>query len=350
MRWGRFAVLGLAIASVCLCAPVAALGAPPLKWSNPVALDTSGLQSISCPSTSLCVAGDRSGQVQVTNPTLTPVSWVENPVSGAGVLSAMDCPSINLCVAGDQKGLLYTATDLHVLESVVDICRSREGRCSPASSGIRGRSCRRASRRSRARRSRCASPRCSLTSTSRSRTAFRAAPTRPAAPPRGASTTASARGSRLKRPLALRCTLCVLADQSGSIVWNTSPTGEHWNVVQVDKLNAITGISCPSKSLCVGVDFFGNVIWSTRPTHSGWKRALRVDGFNAFTGISCPTTSFCVAVDVHGSIFTSTRPTGGKSAWHKDRNFGRALHVSCPTRALCVAVDRGGRFVIGRKP
>ena len=145
-------------------------------------------------------------------------------------------------------------------------------------------------------------------------------------------------------------TLCVLADQSGSIVWNTSPTGEHWNVVQVDKLNAITGISCPSKSLCVGVDFFGNVIWSTRPTHSGWKRALRVDGFNAFTGISCPTTSFCVAVDVHGSIFTSTRPTGGKSAWHKDRNFGRALHVSCPTRTLCVAVDRGGRFVIGRKP
>ena len=331
-------------------APVAALGAAPLRWSAPMTVDTSGLQSISCASASLCAAGDRAGSVQVsTDPSDSTPTWTATHIDGTTVLSAMACPSSTLCVAGDQAGLVFTSTNPAGPTPTWTMAQPGGPRFSgfvhhPGQTlppGVQAVTC--------ASVSLCVA---AVFPDFNESIAYGIASTTNPAGGTADWSLYDGFGSGLTFEAAScpSVTLCVLADQSGSIAWNSHPTGEHWNVIKVDKLNAITGISCPTTSLCVGVDFFGNVIWSTRPTHSGWKRALRVDGYNAFTGISCPTASLCVAVDVHGSIFTSTRPTGGKSAWHKDRNFGRALHVSCPSRSLCVAVDRAGRVVIGTRP
>ncbi len=86
-------------------------------WTT-VNLGTSDLTGVSCPSTSLCVAVDSTGQViYSTNPTGTATAWtfstVDPVVSGAAtnVINAIACPSTALCVAVDDQGNVITSTN-----------------------------------------------------------------------------------------------------------------------------------------------------------------------------------------------------------------------------------------------
>jgi hypothetical protein len=341
------AVVVLALLS-CGVLPTAALGAGALKWSKPQKFDAVGVQSISCSSTNLCVAGDRAGVIQVLSvPGAPGPSWIAGPI-GAGVLGAMACPSDNLCLAGDHKGLVWWSdgpgasspawSSAQPGGSMFSGLARHPGQKLPP--GVQAIAC--------ASVSLCVA---AVFPDFNDSIAYGIATT---TNPDGGTAAwhlfdGFGSGLTFESASCPAVSLCVLGDQSGSIVWNSNPTGPNWNVVKVDKLNAITALSCPSKSLCVGVDFFGNVIWSATPTRPGWKRALRVDAFNVFTTLSCPSRSLCVAGDVRGNIFVSTRPAGGKSTWRKAASFGRALHISCPTASLCVAVDAGGRFSIGKR-
>jgi hypothetical protein len=62
--------------------------------------DANSIDAISCPSTTLCVAGDFSGNVlTTTDPTGPAPGWTVTPVEPNGSVGTMDCPSVHLCVA-----------------------------------------------------------------------------------------------------------------------------------------------------------------------------------------------------------------------------------------------------------
>jgi hypothetical protein len=79
------------------------------------------LYGVSCPSVKLCVAVDTSGDVvSSTNPTGGASAWVTTanadpePPNGnpdADSLDAVSCPTATLCVAGDFSGNILTTTD-----------------------------------------------------------------------------------------------------------------------------------------------------------------------------------------------------------------------------------------------
>jgi hypothetical protein len=71
------------------------------------------LESISCPSTRLCVAGtDFQGVVVSTHPAAGPSAWrYQQVVSGDHqIFDAVSCPTTSLCVAGDDEGEIGIST------------------------------------------------------------------------------------------------------------------------------------------------------------------------------------------------------------------------------------------------
>ena len=88
--------------------------ATPTVTSDPNPIDTSSAPSaVACPSTTLCVVGDDSGNVLVSsdpenaNPTFSSPHAVDPNKD----ITALSCPSASLCVAGDEDGLAAMTTD-----------------------------------------------------------------------------------------------------------------------------------------------------------------------------------------------------------------------------------------------
>jgi hypothetical protein len=66
---------------------------------------TANLEAIDCPSRSLCVATDSTGDVLVsTNPGAPQPRWQRTHVDGRGTIAAISCPSNSLCIAVDTRG------------------------------------------------------------------------------------------------------------------------------------------------------------------------------------------------------------------------------------------------------
>ncbi len=111
------AALLLAITVITVSTAPPARAAP--SWTAPVLIDPASpatLNAISCPSTSLCVGVDGSGDlVSSSNPTGGAGAWTTTDIDGAGggltSLSAVSCPSSSFCAAVDDQGdVLWTAS------------------------------------------------------------------------------------------------------------------------------------------------------------------------------------------------------------------------------------------------
>ena len=261
--------------------------AEPLSWTVSLVDGEYGMVSVSCPSESLCVAGDSAGNVVTsTNPTGGVGAWTvtnvnTNPEKLGLAIFGMSCASASLCVGGDHSG--------NVLAS--------------------------------------------------------ANPTGGAAAWSVAHVSPS--GGEADSVTEVSCpsvSLCVAIDLGGNVITSTNPTGGAgaWSAAQVDNPgNLLIGISCPSVSLCVAVDSVGNVLTSTNPTGgaAAWTKTL-VPGTYDGNGISCPSVSLCVFTDGNGNVVTSTNPTGGAGAWTVTNVYGDSLYgISCASVSFCVAVD-----------
>ncbi len=381
-RFAHGVFVAALLAGLCV-SPASANVASRWSWEHPVLVDPSShLTTIACPSTSLCVAADRSGNIVTsTDPAGGAATWsvahvdnnteecYETTVCSATV-QAISCPSTSFCAAMDTAGYVFTSTD-------------------------------------------------------------------PAAGAAGWSSTKIAGGLS-----ALSCpsiSLCVAVDYSGDAVSSTSPTmgAGAWHKATIDSgpcpasvchsvgkgppERQLDAISCPSVSLCVAGDWDGDVVTSTDPTGVGSAWSVAYVDRNAESGltgldpqaaigeVSCPSVSFCAASDPTGEVLTSQDPTGGASAWRLSRATPRVLGapepasmhslvcpsmsfcaglrsalstnselsssevaltnnplngaewtrvvidrvgslnaISCPTSSLCVAVDGAGNVVVGR--
>lgn len=78
-------------------------------WNSTFAGGAGSVNGVSCPTTSLCVAVDDSGDVVTsTNPTGAASAWIVSNVDGSNRESGVSCTGSDLCVAVDSHGDVLT--------------------------------------------------------------------------------------------------------------------------------------------------------------------------------------------------------------------------------------------------
>jgi hypothetical protein len=362
--------------------------ASPVSWASPVSIDDqppfaypTEVSGVACPSTGLCVAVDKVGDVlSTTDPTGATTAWSSvrvaehftavacpstelcvavgrdviatstDPTGGAGAWSfvrmprellAVSCASASLCVATDEYGGIWTSTDPAGgagAWSETPVARDEL-------SGIS-----------------CPSTKLCVAVDREGGFVTSTDPTGGA----DAWTTTPMAGNRLIRSVSCATEdLCVAADNYGEVVTSTDPTGGAggWSatpVIGAQKNNAlIERVSCTSWGLCVAMA--GNeVLTSTDPTggSGAWSSAsletVSVEGGHvSIDGASCPAASLCVLVDGGSEIITSAEPAGGAGAWTITPvgvGQGSLSGVSCASIELCVWVDEAGNVVTSTDP
>jgi hypothetical protein len=281
---------------------------PPYNSTRPE-VQTDRPVAVSCPSSSLCVALDNSGNVLSTNAPLSGTGWrivhLENlvvPLFPNNSL-AISCPSVHLCVATDSDGNVLWSRDpgggarawrrVHLLKITPSPIPSAND------IGFAGVSC----------------------------------------PSVG---------------------LCVAVDGSGEVLTSTHPTGTRsaWKALSIDLnqtiVGALSGISCPSTKFCMASNSSGNVVISRDPgaRHPSWMTSNT--GTSArLTAISCASPSLCVVADGSG-VRSSTAPTRGPSSWTAANVDSSPVAnidgLACIGSSLCVAIDSLGSVFASTDP
>jgi hypothetical protein len=290
---GQLIVLVLAI----VCALPAAASAATFHWSAATTIDGApfteahAVTAVSCPTGSLCVAGDDHGDILTANaPNGGASGWqATREVDPPSSFAAISCPSRSLCVAVSQSG--DVATSKHPTGG------SGAWRITHAVAG-------------------------------------------PNVPLVGVSCPTVSE--------------CVAVDSQGSVVASTRPTAgkrawKRTSVIPVGRHDPLVGIACPSRSECVAVDKRDQeVAHSSRP---GVADSWSVTGISApRTGnnqpaIACGSPKLCVIVGttdvIHSFVVTSTDPLGGRHAWkatgHLPKRTGYLFGVTCSSATFCAA-------------
>lgn len=133
---------------------------------------------------------------------------------------------------------------------------------------------------------------------------------------------------------------CAAVDDSGyEYIYSngTWSSGEQIDTTGGD-LNVFTSISCVSNTFCVAADNDATVFNYSDGTWSSTKQLENA----AFLFVSCPTTSFCIAIGYDGEYFTYSGGTWLSSGLFLPQDSGALNSVSCPATTFCVAVDSNG--------
>jgi hypothetical protein len=333
------------LADVTLHAP----GAPSVDGLDFLALDSSGfaawrqttrpvpqpISAISCPSASLCVAGDETGILSSTNPTGGASAWNSGAVAS---ISGLSCPSVSLCVAVDGGNDVLTSTDPTGGASAWTKTRIGKGWL-----GLTAVSC----------------PSVSLCVAGDASGGILTATDPTGGAGAWTKTTIDATINALQAVSCPSVSLCVAVDDSGNALASTDPTGgaSAWTPTKkgTGAGKVLDAVSCPSVSLCVAGDDYGNILTATDPTGgaSAWTKTKIDPGTGNFlNAVSCPSVSLCVAVDDSGNALTSTDPTGGASTWTRTpvHAGGFLTAVSCASVSLCVAGNGNGDILTSIDP
>ncbi len=330
------------------------------NWSSPTLIDsqapTAKLSSVSCSSAGFCAAVDTLGNVLTsTHPQSGTGAWSVSFL-GERALLGVSCPLSSLCVAGGESEVVASADPLGgavtwAEEAGYDfppeLFRKGEELIGPLASI----SCTSASL-------------CVASLDSNDEFNELAMSVNPLGGQTAWTLVNHVVGTRNVRPpydgdpiTGVSCvysTLCVAVDAAGNVMTSTEPGNVEgvWMIFPVDT-NSLRGVTCPSTSLCVAVDSAGNVVTSMNPTggSSAWT-STPVDAGIALSGVSCVSQSLCVAVDSTGDVLTSTEPAGGAGSWTiASVDGGHAFtSVSCTPDGLCGAVDDAGYAVMATAP
>jgi hypothetical protein len=205
------------------------------------------LMNVSCPSTSLCVAGaERGNVVTSTNPAGGAAAWKVTRVPGANDLSPVSCPSISLCVLMDVTG------------NVVSSSNPTGGPAAWTVTQVDG--------------------------------------------PEDYPSSVSCPDIRL-------CVVVDESGNVLTSTNPTGGAGA-WTVTNVDS-DRLVDVVCPTSGFCVADDVAGNVITSTNPAggDAAWT-LTNVDGDRdngpGLTVVSCPNVDMCIVGDGRGGLVIGT--------------------------------------------
>jgi RHS repeat-associated protein len=247
----------------------------PSAWSLASPVSAASLNGVSCPSTGLCVAVGSSGQIASSAaPTGGHTAWSSITADGSITINAVSCVSSSLCVAADADGNVLVNTGSGYVKTNIDGTNSIVAVSCPSTA------------------------------------------------------------------------LCIATDTAGNVLSNTNPTGSTaWTKVNIDGSTSISSVSCPTATFCAVTDSTGDVLTTTNGGTS-WTKT-DIDGTTGIDAVSCGSVTLCVATDGNGAVLTATKPTGGVSAWTKSDIDGNTPidAVNCPTPTECVAGDGSGNLL-----
>ncbi|MFL5823141.1 MAG: hypothetical protein ACJ764_06840 [Solirubrobacteraceae bacterium] len=353
----------------CALATAGPAGAAAFKWSGPVTLDglqaASGnfLSAIDCPSSSLCVAVDRVGNVVTFNPASPPDPTAVGLINTFGdpALTAVSCFSTTQCTAVGDAGQEVTFNPSsvgHPTPVTVD-----------GNALLLGVSC-------------PSSTECLAVGTAGDAVTFDPTTGAVITGPKSilglnnsldsascVSDTLCVAGSAggtasifdpndldnvstlgLGIPAAavvcLSSDLCTAAGGNQAIAFNTSGTVVGAANTIDGNSDIIDGLSCVSTTSCTAVDEQGNAV-SYNPSVSPvavTHAAVSVDGVAELPAVHCLASSTtCIAVDPFGQavVFDSSSPTvpGPTTFFVDPKNY--LLTLACPSSTQCTAMDVG---------
>lgn len=302
-------------------------------WSQIKPDPEASIESISCPSANLCVAGDWNGNLLVsTSPSNGSASWkvVPIPLSPKRAVSDVSCPVTNLCVAVAENHLITSTAPANPSAWSVSTIPGFSGRIEAVSCVSIG-LCVAADDDGHV-----------LSSTD----------------PAGGGATWSIADLGIPRARSVSCpseAFCAIA-AGDSLVTSSDPTGGAgaWHAAGPADPHGLLGtVSCASSSFCLLGENFSAIFTSTEPAGGAadWSRAALEIGSNAMTDLSCASRALCVGVDNAGNVVSTTDPIGSTSPWnsaHVDEH--RLNGVSCPSSNRCIAVDQGGNVLVSSNP
>ncbi len=137
-------------------------------------------------------------------------------------------------------------------------------------------------------------------------------------------------------------TFCMAVGSAHAVTYN----GSTWSAPQpVGPEGAPDSVSCPAASFCAVADVHDALIYNG----SSWSEPVLIDPSSVPGSISCPSASFCMAVDASGNAITFDG-----SSWSKpdpvdpnayDLGFE---YVSCPSDTFCMAGEGTDNALIYR--
>jgi hypothetical protein len=307
------------------------------------------LQSLSCPTTALCVGLTQSSRVGfVRHPDRSGAQWKTTSARYASFAleNSIDCLSAKLCLAG-------VTSPRDVLEVVVST-RPTGGaktwvpvKTAPAPTEL--------SLTMRA--LTCPSSRLCVGLDNQGEAFSSSRPSRHSQP----WTVAGADGVSPLNAVACGSAAACVAVGNGIAVATADPAGPatSWREAPADVGNAV---ACPDANLCVASDASGDIATSgdpLAPTPSWTAGVVIPSGFEqcprdiscssqTVNHLACPSASLCLGFGVDSTPFggpyssSSTSPAAGAPAWTTDAtpSFDGGA-VACPAASLCVAVGRG---------
>lgn len=312
------------------------------KWTDAELDSGVYMRAITCPSSGLCVAVaaysiSGPGVFYATNPHGTAEEWTRYAPqhgefgSNAGV-ETIACPSTTLCVAslfgGGNNAILTTTTPTAETATWTKTELKYPGGLADAA---------------------CASK--TLCVALESNTGNIVASTNPSAEsPTWNAAAVDKTGTLNGLTCVAGATLCVATDGSGDVYTSTEPAGgaAKWTKIAVTGAGFLEGVSCPTTSFCAAVDQGGHIVTSTTPTVPGsWMASEKLSGNPILNSVSCPSAGFCAATELSGAkVFTSTKPGGGAPEWKATELEGASFMnaISCASATLCVAGENGGAY------
>ena len=367
-------------------------GASAIAWEAPESVDHllypqfgigNDILTVSCPSASLCVAGDNAGDILVkTQPQGTwTVSLVDphpdarnqpcpsgalfcgfnckgSVCTGAGNRTGIDsvsCPTVSFCAAVDTEGYVLTSTNPSDPGSWTIQPVDTGGYMTAIS---------------------CASAELCVAGDARGRIIVSTDPTGDAEKwhamrPAGSSMWTDEMS-------AISCPtpgFCAVIDEHWDAfdAWDTriliatNPTAgpEAWRPFKLWTSNTsesryITGFSCTSPELCVAVDTLARAsisrnLTSSSPTWTtAWVNEVPYPYLpNPLVGLACTAAEICVAgtIDESGDIWSTTTPG---NTWNRadfaDPYFTALASIGCAPSSLCVAADGNGDIMTSQQP
>lgn len=369
---GTLAAVSCPSTVFCMAVGAAAISWNGTEWSTPSSVDPDGdgMDAISCPTASFCLAGDEVGAALTWRGTSWSTPYAVNPEYVA--LTSVSCSSADFCMVLGLSGTEHTLTDgswsgavqtpLSHLDSFaidVDLSCAASSSCmaiggdtsndvssaQPLNWPLFGGSPEYTSswngmswtplHRLNAGRSvfgvtvaiSCAGPgTCLVLANGRTGLgmASYAWEKNKWSPP----VELDVRTGRLSSISCRTAAFCKAVDWSGDVLtWN----GRSWSDPSlIDPNGYLASVSCASVHACVAVDWSGRAfLWNGRT----WSKPMAIDR-DALTAVSCPMPRYCVAVDSRGGVLT-----WDGVAWRLQllADASEFDSVSCYSSAFCAA-------------
>ncbi len=280
------------------------------------------LDQVSCPSTSLCViTATASGTVAITpmivsstDPTGGAAAWSATRIAVPEFLEAISCPSTSLCVAGGVPNVGTRAAS--IVTSTDPTGHSASAWTATTGFSIDSVSC----------------PSTHLCLAGSLSAGAVLSSTNPTGGANAWTTTQIPSSAGVQAMSCPSTTLCVagsygVAGSHGNMIWSTNPTGgaNAWTATPIPRFGAVDAISCPSTTLCVAGNGAGQILTTTNPSgpSDAWSIAL-VDAPPTCNSLPC-VVEHVYAHATHGTQVLDTSLPSARGAITKLQLSGNQL-------------------------